>query len=990
MAARRVSTVSGTSKEGGVYTETAWTGSKGTGESLSQTITGLSSGTKYYFAAQVKNSTCESTWGAELSFTTGQLRVETQAATTIKCSSATLNGKVVDDGGQACQYRFRYRKEGGSYTETAWTGSKRTGESFSQAITGLSSGTKYYFAAQVKNATCESPWGAELTFTTGQLRVETQAATTIKCSLATLNGKVLDDGGQVCQYRFRYRKEGGSYTETTWTGSKRTGESFSQTILGLSSGAKYYFAAQVKNSTCESPWGAELTFTTTQLRVETQAAADIKCTTATLNGRIADDAGEACQYRFRYMKAGGSYSYTAYTGSKRTGETFSQAIAGLEQGVKYYFAAQVKNSTCESAWGGELTFTTMKPPTATAEAATGITLTEATLNGRLTDDGGGTCEYRFRYGTGDGSYTETAWTGSIRGPSLAFSQAISGLSKGTKYHFAAQAKNEGCEGPWSPELSFTTLIVTKPKVVTQFPTYVRDSTANLRGQIVTDGNEPCQYRFWYQKGPLPTLPLPEPGSRAPRNTISIQEESGAFTPWTGAKRTGEFFVQNIDSLEPNTVYNFAAQARNSAGESDLGIAWPFKTAPADMDHDGLSDQFESYLLNRFRPYFLFSTDGDDEPTPEKYNPADVCWYIARSELMATTEEHSPVIMSNDVLSQDPQSILNLDWLLPSSFEAYYWWSFPGPYGSTNLLNNKVKTYYHINPLEDWNGDDSNPGRHGESWDVILARKNVGLYGHVVRANTDYQRAMVQGLDPVTYKYIKIEYWQFFGYNNANQDLEVGDHEGDWTTVQLLYDPDNDKIVSVFHYAHGEEMRFDMSSATPGLPAPWPLLHPFFVVVPYFGPNFGKDYGWVGPMYVGGFDQAGPLASNNTLYLGEDPQTGEYCHPVVFIEYGSHEFWPTMFGVWRESAAWGLIHGEAPPHLGDDWGHCYLTRDVPNLGEVGHPLAEVEGADIILHYNGFWGTYGYYNSPPPGPTLHVEWTYVAGDPNRIAIGPDLEW
>jgi hypothetical protein len=812
--------------------------------------------------------------------------------------------------------------------------------------------------------------------------VTTQTATGVQCSSATLNGKVVDDGGQACQYRFRYKKEGGSYTETTWTGSKRTGESFSQTITGLSSGAKYYFAAQVKNSSCERPWGAELTFTTRQLLAETQAATDIRCTTATLNGRVADDGGQACQYRFRYMKTGGSYSYTAYAGSKQTGETFSQAMTGLEQGTKYYFAAQVNNSTCESTWGSDLTFTTLKPPTATAEAATGITVTEATLNGRLTDDGGATCQYRFRYGTGDGSYTETAWTGSIRGAGLAFSQAISGLSKGTKYYFAAQAKNEGCEGPWSPELRLTTLTVTvtKPKVATQFPTNVQDTTATLRGKIVSDGNEPCEYRFWYQKGPPLTLPLPEPGSRAPRDVISIQEESGAFTPWTGAKRTGELLVESIDSLEPNTAYNFAAQARNSAGESDLGMAWPFKTTFTDMDKDGLRDQYESYLLNRFRPYFLFSNYyyttifGETIATPEHYNPADVCWYIARSELLVSGDEDSTVVMSNDILSQNPAAILSFEW---------------ETYGKANLLENRAKTDYHINPLEDWNGDDSNPGRHGESWDVILQRRNVGLYGHVVRANTDYQKGMPQRND-ATYAYLKIEYWQFFGYNNANQDFDIADHEGDWATVQLLYDPGNDQIVSVFHYAHGKEMRFDLNRATNS----WTMLGPmppFLWYREYQGPHYGT-FTLDRPAYDDWGHPLEPDVNDNTVRFNidldtlESSGTLEFSHPVVYIEYGSHEFWPTASGVYRDFQL-GVEAGRAPPHNGLDWDHCYLTGDVPNLGEVGHPLAEVEGAKIILNYNGYWGAFSRLNSPPPGPPLHTEWTWPADDPNRTAINPD---
>ncbi|MEI9809617.1 MAG: hypothetical protein WDO16_18125 [Bacteroidota bacterium] len=32
---------------------------------------------------------------------------------------------------------------------------------------------------------------------------------------------------------------------------------------------------------------------------------------------------------------------------------------------------------------------------------------------------------------------------------------------------------------------------------------------------------------------------------------------------------------------------------------------------------------------------------------------------------------------------------------------------------------------------------------------------------------------------------------------------AGNHEGDWTTVQVLYNRQTDKAEAVFHYAHGQ-------------------------------------------------------------------------------------------------------------------------------------------------------------------------------------------
>jgi hypothetical protein len=646
-------------------------------------------------------------------------------------------------------------------------------------------------------------------------------------------------------------------------------------------------------------------------------------------------------------------------------------------------------------------------PSVTTQAATAVQLASATLNGRITDDRSQACQYRFRYKNEGGSYIETAWSGSVRN-GAAFSQTISGLSQGTKYFFAAQARNGSCDGTWGSELSFTTLAVKKPTVATLPATNVQDIRATLVGKIITDGNDACAYRFRYllprtvSRGPTIPIPPRSPGEKDPDNAsptaLSMASSASGLpiqytytTPWTGVKRTGESFSQdtlsedpNMRYLDPNTLYSVAAQARNSAGESGWGNEVEFRTTLTDNDKDDISDQLEKQLLNRFRPCFLFSQNGDSKP--EDYRPADVRWYIARSELLASGDEDSSPVIDNDHLVQNPETILAL------MYSSGPPWNPVPLYSLTNILENTVKTKYYINPLEKWQGNNGNPGRHGESWDVILQKKNVGLYGHVVRADTYYQRGLIQGRDPAAYKYMKIEYWQLFGYNDTGQDFDIADHEGDWATVQLLYDPDLDPaihsatlppgtnpIVSIYHYAHGHEMRFDMSGAEIA-------ALPDFTFLPGWE-NFTNTY----RIYLGGnagksFDEAGPDAICNTLILRIDPQTQEFSHPVVYIEHGTHEFWPTSQGVFtgHGDVAGIEFEGQAPPHRGDDFDHSYLTENVPNLGEVGHPLAEVEGADIVLHYNGYYGAFSHKNHSPPGPVLHTEWTYPANDPIREAI------
>jgi len=87
--------------------------------------------------------------------------------------SATLNGSMTDDGGEACQYRFRYKDDKSDYLYTVWTGSVRTGEPFSEPITDLKPNATYYFNAQAKNSAGESEWGNEQTFVASPAKAPT-------------------------------------------------------------------------------------------------------------------------------------------------------------------------------------------------------------------------------------------------------------------------------------------------------------------------------------------------------------------------------------------------------------------------------------------------------------------------------------------------------------------------------------------------------------------------------------------------------------------------------------------------------------------------------------------------------------------------------------------------------------------------------------------------------------------------------------------------
>jgi len=79
--------------------------------------------------------------------------VTTLPAMNVGPTYATLNGKIVDDGGESCQYLFLYRDLNSSiWQDTGWQGSVSTGENFSATVSDLKPGVAYEFRADAKNS----------------------------------------------------------------------------------------------------------------------------------------------------------------------------------------------------------------------------------------------------------------------------------------------------------------------------------------------------------------------------------------------------------------------------------------------------------------------------------------------------------------------------------------------------------------------------------------------------------------------------------------------------------------------------------------------------------------------------------------------------------------------------------------------------------------------------------------------------------------------
>lgn len=362
------------------------------------------------------------------------------------------------------------------------------------------------------------------------------------------------------------------------------------------------------------------------------------------------------------------------------------------------------------------------------------------------------------------------------------------------------------------------------------------------------------------------------------------------------------------------------------------------TTLPDRDRDGLADAYEDQLLAKYSPELRFSRDCFIGCKEENYPPTSVDYFIRMSDMKSEEDEDSASLLTNAEL-QDIGTVLTLQ----------------QPHGPSDITLQDTPGFadYYLNPLEHVPGvSQPQPGRFGEGWATAESRKNVGMYGHVVPMRLlcgDAYRPdrVLSGYD-LGRRFVKVEYWQFFGYNLGRAGA-ASDHEGDWTTVHLVIDPQHSRIVSVLMYVHGEELRYDMTSTRETEQKEGGRM------LEYRGYNCCQNIGSVEL----GWERA--KAQNHRVRLVRDDSTADFTHPVVYVENNSHEFWPHEYWSWPSS----------PDHGGDSV-HRYVAANVPNLGEVEHPLGGAE-ARVVLRFNGSWGT---YQAPALGPTLHGQWTWPA--------------
>ncbi|MEZ5106154.1 MAG: FISUMP domain-containing protein [Draconibacterium sp.] len=275
----------------------------------------------------------------------------------------------------------------------------------------------------------------------------------------------------------------------------------------------------------------------------TTSVTDITLNSATTGGNVTSDGGTEVTSRGVCWS---TISNPTITDSKTRNSSgtgsFVSAITGLTPGKKYYVRAYATNKA-GTAYGNQVTFTTLSVPVVTTVNPSTITNISVVLGGNVASIGGAPVTERGVVYSKNQDPTILDST-IIVGTGLGIlSTQVNGLEPYTKYYAKAYAKNEIGIG-YGPEVTFTTL-PNPAEVKTYDATEIATRSAVLNGEIISDGGAITQMGFVYNTSANPTT----------ANTKVISDYVKGL------------FSHSIASLLPNTKYYVRAFATNGGGTS---------------------------------------------------------------------------------------------------------------------------------------------------------------------------------------------------------------------------------------------------------------------------------------------------------------------------------------------------------------------------------------------------------------------------------------
>jgi uncharacterized protein (TIGR02145 family) len=332
---------------------------------------------------------------------------------------------------------------------------------FLSSLSGLNATTSYYVRAYATN-NLGTAYVNTVNFTTyGLPTVSTTNVTNVFSTSANTGGNVTSSGGLGVNARgIAYGTSTNPTIANNTTNDGSGTGSFLTFLSGLNASTLYYARAYASNSLGTS-YGNQVSFTTsapTLATVNTNSVTSIGTNGAVVEGNVVSNGGVAVTMRgVAYGTMNNpTTSNSVVTAGGGTG-VFAISLSGLTNVTAYNVRAYAINSV-GTAYGNQISFSTISLPTVTTTTVSGILSTQATSGGNVTSSGGGSVTARgVAYGTSQNPTTLGLTTVNGSGTGV-FTSSMAGLSPTTLYYVRAYATTSAGTA-YGSQVSFTTTAV---------------------------------------------------------------------------------------------------------------------------------------------------------------------------------------------------------------------------------------------------------------------------------------------------------------------------------------------------------------------------------------------------------------------------------------------------------------------------------------------------------------------------------------------------
>lgn len=397
--------------------------------------------------------------------------VAVKPATAVGSTNAIMTGWLTMVGGAATDVRLFWGTLDRGMTTDGWSQTNDLGNcavgGLTNAVTGLTPNTRYYYRFHATNA-YGSNWSLSTSFLTlGKPSVSNAPASGLGATNAMANGALTDTFGMPTEvYLFWGNSNGitnGNWTHTNYMGFRDVGPLVTD-LAGLSPNTVYYYSYFAVN-TYGNAWGTPVSFLTAGAPVVTNyTVSSLDDTSAMVNGELLDD-GElpTTVYVFWGPNNKGTNGFT-WPNTNALGlcgmGPLSTSLTNLSSNKKYYYTFYATNDY-GADWTKVASFTTKGPPLIRNNAATGIGLSNAVLNGTVNSTGGVPTQVYVFWDISDHGTNATDWAhtnafGTQKQVSLATN--LAGLSPSTAYFYRFFATNQYGVAWATPAAAFTTLL----------------------------------------------------------------------------------------------------------------------------------------------------------------------------------------------------------------------------------------------------------------------------------------------------------------------------------------------------------------------------------------------------------------------------------------------------------------------------------------------------------------------------------------------------